>query len=34
VLLAWFVVVATTVIVFNLIADVMYGVVDPRIRVS
>jgi peptide/nickel transport system permease protein len=34
VLLSWFVVVATTVIVFNLIADVMYGVVDPRIRVT
>jgi ABC-type dipeptide/oligopeptide/nickel transport system permease component len=34
VLLSWFVVVAATVIVFNLIADVMYGVADPRIRVS
>ena len=34
VLLSWFVVVATTVIIFNLIADVMYGVVDPRIRVT
>ena len=34
VLLSWFVVVATTVIIFNLIADVIYGVVDPRIRVT
>jgi len=34
VLLSWFVVVAITVIVFNLVADVLYGVADPRIRVS
>ena len=34
VLLGWFVVVAIFVIVFNLIADVAYGVLDPRIRVG
>jgi peptide/nickel transport system permease protein len=34
VLLSWFVVVALTVIAFNLVADVLYGVADPRIRVS
>lgn len=33
VLLAWFLVVAIFVIVFNLLADLMYGVLDPRIRV-
>jgi peptide/nickel transport system permease protein len=33
VLLGWFIIVALFVIVFNLIADVMYGVLDPRIRV-
>jgi peptide/nickel transport system permease protein len=33
VLLGWFLVVAIVVIVFNLIADIMYGVLDPRIRV-
>jgi peptide/nickel transport system permease protein len=33
VLLAWFLVVAVFVIVFNLIADMLYGVLDPRIRV-
>jgi len=25
-------IVATMVIVFNLVADILYGVVDPRIR--
>jgi peptide/nickel transport system permease protein len=30
--MAWLVVVAVMVIVFNLIADVLYGVLDPRIR--
>jgi peptide/nickel transport system permease protein len=34
VLLAWFVVVAIAVIVGNLLADILYGVLDPRIRVS
>lgn len=31
---AWLVVVAVFVILFNLIADVLYGVLDPRIRLS
>jgi peptide/nickel transport system permease protein len=34
VLLAWFVVIAIAVIVGNLIADILYGVLDPRIRIS
>jgi len=33
-LLGWMVIVAFFVIVFNLIADIMYGVLDPRIRLS
>ncbi len=32
VLLAWFMITAVIVVVFNLIADVLYGVLDPRIR--
>lgn len=31
---AWLVVVALFVVAFNLLADVMYGVLDPRIRLS
>jgi peptide/nickel transport system permease protein len=34
VLLAWLMVGAVFVILFNLIADVLYGVLDPRIRLS
>ena len=34
VLLAWFIVVALAVIVFNLIADLLYALLDPRIRLS
>ena len=30
--MAWLAVVATMVVTFNLIADIMYGVADPRIR--
>lgn len=30
--MAWLVVVAVMVIIFNLIADILYGVLDPRIR--
>jgi peptide/nickel transport system permease protein len=30
--MAWLMVVATMVVTFNLIADVLYGVFDPRIR--
>jgi peptide/nickel transport system permease protein len=32
VVLAWLLVAALIVIVFNLIADLLYGVLDPRIR--
>jgi peptide/nickel transport system permease protein len=31
-LLAWLMVTATIVIVLNLIADLLYGALDPRIR--
>jgi peptide/nickel transport system permease protein len=30
--MAWLVVVAIMVIIFNLIADILYGILDPRIR--
>jgi peptide/nickel transport system permease protein len=32
VLLAWLMVTSILVILFNLIADVLYAVLDPRIR--
>jgi peptide/nickel transport system permease protein len=32
VMLAWLLVAATIVILFNLLADILYGVLDPRIR--
>ncbi|HYN18718.1 MAG TPA: ABC transporter permease, partial [Actinomycetes bacterium] len=32
VLLAWLMVTAVFVVLFNLIADVLYAVLDPRIR--
>jgi len=31
---AWFVVAAVFIIIFNLVADLMYGFLDPRIRVG
>ncbi len=34
VLLGWFIVVATIVILFNLLADIGYGLLDPRIRLG
>ena len=34
VLLGWFTVVAVVVILFNLAADIVYGVLDPRIRLG
>jgi peptide/nickel transport system permease protein len=34
VLEAWMIVVAVFVIAFNLIADIVYGILDPRIRLS
>jgi peptide/nickel transport system permease protein len=30
--MAWLMITATMVIVFNLIADILYGVLDPRVR--
>jgi peptide/nickel transport system permease protein len=33
-LMAWFVVTAAFVILFNLLADLLYAVLDPRIRLS
>jgi peptide/nickel transport system permease protein len=30
--MAWLTVTATMIIVFNLIADILYGVFDPRVR--
>jgi peptide/nickel transport system permease protein len=30
--MAWLMVTATLVIVFNLVADILYGYLDPRIR--
>ena len=32
VMLGWLLVTAALVIIFNLIADILYGVLDPRIR--
>jgi peptide/nickel transport system permease protein len=34
VLLAWLMVTALFIIVFNLVADLLYGVLDPRIRLA
>jgi peptide/nickel transport system permease protein len=34
ILLPWLMVTATFIILFNLLADVLYGVLDPRIRLS
>jgi peptide/nickel transport system permease protein len=31
-IMAWLMVTSVIIIVFNLIADVLYGVLDPRIR--
>jgi peptide/nickel transport system permease protein len=30
--MAWLMVTATLVIVFNLVADIAYGYLDPRVR--
>jgi len=30
--MAWLMITATAIIFFNLVADVLYGVLDPRIR--
>jgi peptide/nickel transport system permease protein len=34
VLEAWLIVTAVFIVLFNLIADVLYGVLDPRIRLT
>ena len=34
ILLPWLMVVAMFVLLFNLIADLLYGVLDPRIRLA
>ena len=34
VLLPWLMVTAMFIILFNLLADVLYGVLDPRIRLA
>jgi peptide/nickel transport system permease protein len=31
-IMAWLMVVATLVIIFNLVADIAYGLLDPRVR--
>jgi peptide/nickel transport system permease protein len=30
--MAWLMVTATMIIVFNLVADILYGYLDPRVR--
>jgi peptide/nickel transport system permease protein len=30
--MAWLMITATMIIVFNLVADILYGVLDPRVR--
>jgi peptide/nickel transport system permease protein len=32
--MAFFIVVAVSIVIFNLIADILYAYLDPRIRVS
>ena len=34
VLMGWLVVIAASVVVANLVVDLMYGILDPRIRVG
>ena len=34
VVLAWMIVAAVFVISFNLVADILYGILDPRIRLT
>ena len=34
VLLAWMAIATIFVVLFNLVADILYGVLDPRIRLS
>jgi len=30
--MAWLMITAVAIIIFNLIADILYGVLDPRVR--
>jgi peptide/nickel transport system permease protein len=30
--MAWLMITATLIIIFNLIADILYGLLDPRVR--
>ncbi len=32
--MAWLMVTSVIIIAFNLLADILYGVLDPRIRLS
>jgi peptide/nickel transport system permease protein len=34
VILAWTILTACFIVLFNLLADVLYGILDPRIRLS
>jgi peptide/nickel transport system permease protein len=34
VLLAWMAIATIFVVLFNLVADILYGVLDPRVRMS
>ena len=34
ILMPWLIVVATFIVLFNLLADVLYGVLDPRVRLA
>ena len=31
-IMAWLMITATMIILFNLVADILYGVLDPRVR--
>jgi peptide/nickel transport system permease protein len=33
-IMPWFMVVGTMVVLFNLIADIVYGYLDPRVRLD
>jgi peptide/nickel transport system permease protein len=33
-IMAWLMITATVIIVFNLIADIAYGYLDPRVRLA
>lgn len=33
-IMAWLMITATMIIVFNLVADIAYGILDPRVRLA